>query len=178
MMQLSTYLWSMIAVFAIIGFLRGWTKEIVATAGIILALFTEWQFTAILLQPLTQGASPEQIFYLYSGILLIITFFAYQTPGTAARLSEGRMWGARREGLQERLLGLIVGGINGYLIFGSVWYYLDVTQYPFPPFITAPVPGSASAAMVGSLPLIFLVQGNLLTILVVVLFLFVIIAMI
>ncbi len=178
MIQLSTFLWSMIAMFGAIGFLRGWTKEIVATAGIILALFASWQFSAILIQPLTQGASPEQIFYLYTGLLLLITFFAYQTPGTAARLSEGRMWSSRREGLQERLLGTVIGAVNGYLVFGSIWYYLDVTQYPFAPFITAPQPGSASAALVGSLPLIFLVQGNLLTVLVIVLFLFVIIAMI
>src|SRR5689334_12159595 len=178
MIQLSTFLWAMIVIFAVVGFLRGWTKEIVATAGIILALFTLYQFQSILIQPLTQGASPEQVVYLYSGILLLITFFAYQTPGTASRMSEGRMWSGRREGLQERLLGAIVGGINGYLVFGSIWYFLDAMAYPFSPYIIAPAPGSASAAMVGSLPLIFLVQGNLLTILVIVLFLFVIIAMV
>jgi uncharacterized membrane protein required for colicin V production len=178
MIQLSTFLWVMIAMFGVIGFLRGWTKEIVATAGIILALFMTWQFSSILIQPLTQGAQPEQLFYLYTGILLLVTFFAYQTPGTAARLSDGRMWSSRREGLQERLLGLVIGAVNGYLVVGSIWYYLDWTLYPFAPFITAPPPGSASASMVTSLPLIFLVQGNLLTVLVVVLFLFVIIAMI
>src|SRR5579859_5021812 len=79
MIQISTVMWAMIALFAAVGFLRGWTKEIVATAGIILALFTLWQFQSILIEPLTHGASPEQIFYLYTGILLIITFFAYQT---------------------------------------------------------------------------------------------------
>src|SRR4051794_7325880 len=178
MMQLSTYLWSMIAMFAVVGFLRGWTKEIVATAGIILALFASWQFSSILIQPLTKGASNEQVFYLYTALLLIITFFAYQTPSTAARMSEGRMWSSRREGLQERLLGGVIGAVNGYLVFGSIWYFLDATQYPFAPYIIAPAPGSASALMVPNLPLIFLVQGNLLTILVVVLFLFVIIAMI
>lgn len=178
MMQLSTFLWSMVAMFAVIGFLRGWTREIVATAGIILALFAIWQFQSILIQPLLAGASPQAVFYLHAGILLIVTFFGYQTPTTAARLSEGRLWAGRREGLQERLLGTVVGGVNGYLIFGSLWYFLDITQYPFSPFILAPTPGSVSAATVASLPLIFLVQGNLLTILVVVLFLFVIIAMI
>lgn len=178
MMQLSTFLWIMVVLFAVVGFLRGWTKEIVATAGIVLALFTSWQFSNILIQPLTQGASGEQIFFLYTILLGVITFFAYQTPTQAARLSEGRLWGQRREGLQERLLGTIIGGINGYLIFGSVWYYLEVTRYPLAPFILPPSPGSVSAQMVGSLPLIFLVQGNLLTILVIVLFLFVIIAMI
>jgi uncharacterized membrane protein required for colicin V production len=178
MMQLSTFLWVMIIIFAIVGALRGWTREIVATAGIILALFASWQFSNVLFQPLLAGANAQQIFYFYTGLLALVTFFAYQTPGTASRLSEGRLWGGRREGLQERLLGFIIGGINGYLVFGSAWYYLDATGYPFAPFITAPAPGSPSAAMVQSLPLIFLVENNLLTILVIVLFLFVIIAMV
>ena len=178
MIQLSTFLWIMIGLFAVVGFLRGWTKEIVATAGIILALFALWQFQAILLEQLTQSASQDQKFYFYTVPFILITFFAYQTPGTAARLSEGRMWSNRREGLQERLLGLVIGAVNGYLIVGTIWYFLDATAYPFPPYIIAPTPGSASAGMVGSLPLIFLVQNNLLTILVIVLFLFVIIAMI
>jgi uncharacterized membrane protein required for colicin V production len=178
MVQLSTFLWIMIVTFAVIGAMRGWTKEIVATAGIILALFATWQFTQPVLQPLLQGARNDQVFYVYSFILIIIAFFAYQTPSTAQRLSEGRMWGDRRMGLQERLLGFVVGGVNGYLLFGTIWYYLDWTSYPLAPFVTAPLPNSASAQMVAFLPLIFLVQNNLLTILVIVLFLFVIVAMV
>ncbi len=180
MMQLSSVLWMITLLFAAIGFLRGWTKEIVATAGIILALFIQQQFSGVLLDPITAGATPEQRFYLYAGLLLVITFFAYQTPTHAARLSEGRLWSSRREGLQERLLGTAIGAFNGYLVFGSLWYYLDVLGYPFSPYFTAPAPTSPSAALVASnvLPLIWLVQGNLLTVAVVVLFLFVIIAMI
>ena len=178
MIQLSTFLWSMIAFFAVIGSLRGWTKEIVATAGIVLALFASVQFTSILIQPLTQGASGEQVFYLYTFVLGLITFFGYQTPTTASRMTGGRYWGAGRLGLQERVLGTVVGAINGYLIFGSIWYYMDVNQYPLAPFITAPAPGSPSGLMVATLPLVFLAQGNLLTILVIAMFLFVIIAMI
>ncbi|MFQ3536731.1 MAG: CvpA family protein [Aggregatilineales bacterium] len=175
MVQLSTILWTLIVLFAIVGALRGWTRELIATAGIILALFATWQFDAVLIQPLTRGATPEQIFFLYSGILVVISFFAYQTPNSWVARKQQAI-SDRRQGLQERLLGGVLGGINGYLIFGTIWYYLDRTGYPFAPFIFAPTPGSASAAMVESLPLIFLVQGNLLTVLVVVLFLFVLIA--
>lgn len=170
----------MTLLFGLVGFLRGWSKEIVATAGIILALFATQQFNGIILEPITTGATPEARFYLYAGILIIITFFAYQTPSYASRRSEGRLWGGRREGLQERLLGTLIGAFNGYLVFGTIWYYLDVMGYPFNPFFTAPAPGSPSANLIASniLPLTWLVQGNLLTIAVVVLFLFVIITMI
>lgn len=180
MMQLSSVLWMFTLMFAAIGFLRGWTREVVATAGIILALFTQQQFSSLLFDPLTAGATPETHFYLYAGILIVITFFAYQTPTHAYRLSEGRLWGSRREGLQERLLGTVLGAFNGYLVFGSLWYYLDAYNYPFYPYFIAPAPNSPSAQLVASnlLPLSWLVQGNLLTIAVVVLFLFVIVAMI
>ncbi|PJF33691.1 MAG: hypothetical protein CUN49_17980, partial [Candidatus Thermofonsia Clade 1 bacterium] len=64
MVQLSTILWTLIVLFAIVGALRGWTRELISTAGIILALFATWQFDAVLIQPLTRGATPEQIFFL------------------------------------------------------------------------------------------------------------------
>ena len=112
MVQLSTILWVLIIMFAIVGLLRGWTREIVASAGIILALFASWQFDSIILQPLTQGATPQQIFFLYSGILMVLAFFAYQTPGAAAQISSSRLWADRRLGCQERLLGFVVGGVE------------------------------------------------------------------
>ncbi|HVO41549.1 MAG TPA: CvpA family protein [Aggregatilineales bacterium] len=178
MIQLASILWIMVAMFALIGFGRGWTREVVATAGIVLALFATWQFQPIILDPLTRGAADPQKFWFYTIIFVVITAFAYQTPGTAAQISQGRLWSHRREGLQERLLGMVIGGVNGYLVVGSVWYYLDRFNYPFPPYVYSPAPDSASFAMAQALPLNFLVQNNLLTILVVVLFLFVIVALI
>ncbi len=37
MMELSSFMILMIAMFGIVGFMRGWTKELIATAGIVLA---------------------------------------------------------------------------------------------------------------------------------------------
>ncbi len=181
MMQLSSVLIMCAIIGGIVGFLRGWSKEVVATAGIILALFIQQQFQSILFDPITAGASAEAKFYLYTILLLIVTFFAYQTPAQASRLSSGRLYGSnRRESVTERTLGAFVGLFNGYLIFGSIWYYLDAFGYPFNPYFIAPPPGSPSAQLVASnvLPLAWLVQGNLLTIVVIILFLFVIVTMI
>lgn len=181
MMQLSSVLIMVAIIGGVVGYLRGWSKEVVATAGIILALFTQQQFNVIVFEPITAGASAEAKFYLYSFLLLIVTFFAYQTPAQASRLSGNRLYSnSRRESLTERVLGLFVGAFNGYMVFGSLWYYLDSFGYPFNPYFTAPAPGSPSAMLVASnvLPLAWLVQGNLLTIVVIVLFLFVIITMI
>ena len=40
MLSLTTAFWVLVILFAIVGMMRGWTKEIVATASVILALFT------------------------------------------------------------------------------------------------------------------------------------------
>ncbi|NJL95402.1 MAG: hypothetical protein HC915_17610 [Anaerolineae bacterium] len=71
----------------------------------------------------------------------------------------------------------MTGGFNGYLVIGSLWYFMHVLGYPFST-VLAPAPGSASAGLVESLPLSWLLDGNLLTLLVVGLFLFILIAII
>ena len=80
--------------------------------------------------------------------------------------------------MQEGLLGSAIGGLNAYLLFGSLWYYMRDLGYPLAPNIPEPFVGTASAAMQLNLPLDWLLEGNLLTLLVVVLFLFVIVVLI
>ncbi|NDJ85742.1 MAG: hypothetical protein GYB66_07640, partial [Chloroflexi bacterium] len=72
----------------------------------------------------------------------------------------------------------LMGGFNAYLVFGSLWYFMDQLGYPLSPQITAPSPNSSSADMVSNLPLVWMQEGNLLTIFVIALFLFILIAII
>ncbi len=176
MIQLSTFLWGMTVMFGVVGFVRGWTKEIIALTGIVLALFSLEQFRDVLLAPLTEGADPAQKFYLYAGILLLITFFSYQTPDRFEKRTQRSR--QLREGLQEGILGGVIGAFNGYLIFGSLWYYMRILGYPLAPNIPAPYAGTAAEALQSTLPLDWLLGGNLLTLMVVVLFLFVIVVLI
>jgi len=39
---------------------------------------------------------------------------------------------ALRENLQDTLFGAVLGGVNGYLVAGSVLYYNHVANYPYP----------------------------------------------
>lgn len=164
--------------FRFVGGLRGWQKEIVATAAILLGLFAMQQLAAVLIQPLTQGARPEQVFYVNVIPLLIMAFIGYQAPSTATRTSGGRFFGeGRRRTAPETMLGFVIGTVNAYLLFGTIWYFLDIAGYPFAPYIVAPALNSPSAALVGALPIIFLVQSNLLAIFLIITFLFVIVAL-
>lgn len=177
MIQLSSVLMLAIMTFAIIGYLRGFDKELIALSGVMLAVFTLVQFDDFL-TTVTSGTSNPAVtlFYVQAIILLIVTFFAYQTPpGRFTAGKKGRK--SSRDRFQERLLGVITGGFNGYMVFGSLWYFLDVKGYPLGS-IQPPLVDSASADLVGNLPLNWLLEGNLLTLFVIGLFLYILIAII
>ncbi|MBN2472176.1 MAG: hypothetical protein JXN59_15745 [Anaerolineae bacterium] len=176
MIQLGYFLWVMVGLFAVVGYIRGSVRELLSMSGIVLALFLLEQTGDVIISPVIGSASLEQQFYVYAGVLIIIAYFAYQTPdymdfGGGAR-------GDAREGLQEGLLGATIGGANAYLLFGALWYYMDNLHYPLSPAIMAPAPGTASAELINSLPMVWLLEGNLLTLVVVVMFLFVLIVLV
>lgn len=176
MIQLSTVLWLAIFTFGIIGYLRGFDKELVALSGIVLALFALVQFDNFFTSlASSSGNPPRTLWYLQTIILLVVTFFAYQTPPEKFENIMRRRGG--RDKFQTQILGMITGAFNGYLVFGSIWYFLHIKNYPLTS-ILPPAAGSASAGFVNNLPLEWLLDGNLLTLLVIGLFLFILIAVI
>ncbi len=134
-----------VILFAIIGSMRGWGKEVLVSFSVILAL----GFIAVIeeLLPYTndlfQDGSMSQ-FWMRSGILLVMVFFGYQSP----KLSQFSRFNERRDRVQDFILGLLFGAINGYLIFGTLWYFMDEAGYPFSPAISSPaaVPSSIETA--------------------------------
>ncbi len=171
MVELIVLVWILVGFFAVVGFRRGWTKEIIALSGIILGLFALFQFDNLIRVTLFGDLPPGQVYYIQAALFITVVFFAYQTRA----LGEGRpRRGEGRDETQTRILGGIVGGINGYLVSGTLWYFLDVANYPTAPAIVAPPAGTLSAATVSNLPLYVLTQGgqngDLLSLLVVVLF--------
>ena len=193
MITLDAWFWIMIVVFGVVGMLRGWTKEIIAAAGLVLSLFALHWFGPILVGPFTGGAVTDEAaiktqFYVCSAFHLALAFFSYQGPTMARQVSGGRFGAKARGVIEESLLGFVVGAINGYLLVGALWAFLeydivgqttltytDTMAYPFEALIR-PVVDSAAFGMIANLPLPML--QNWLPFLVVVLFLFVIIAMI
>jgi uncharacterized membrane protein required for colicin V production len=150
--------WMFVLVFAIMGAMRGWAKEIMVTFSVILALFilTLLQTYVPLLKP-DSGMSPTARFWFQTIILLMLAFFGYQTPNIKA-LGSARF---ARERVQDALLGFIIGALNGYLIVGTIWYWMDAANYPFQPYFMPPDPdtplGQAAISLLNKMPPTYLV---------------------
>ncbi len=139
MVSISFFFLFFIGIFGIVGLLRGWAKELLVIFSVILAIFII-SILEMLLPGLMNQLTPagtQAYFWLRAFILLVLVFFGYQTPNIP-RLGGGGKFA--RERLQDAMLGLFLGGINGYLIVGSLWYYLHVAGYPFPAVMRAPDP--------------------------------------
>ncbi|MCB9452662.1 MAG: CvpA family protein [Anaerolineaceae bacterium] len=174
MIEMYAMLYFSAGFFAIIGILRGWNKEVISMAGILLALFALFQFDNILRGIILATVPSDQVFLVQVGLFGMVVYFAYQSRSIVT--TRGRR---ANSPFANGLLGLVMGAINGYLIWGSIWYFLDINDYPFNPIIIAPSPTSVSAQSIGSIPLVLLGggaggSGELLTIALILLFLLVI----
>lgn len=190
MIELAAVFWIFVILAGVVGLLRGWVREIQVTAAAVLGMFIIEQISPWIWQVLVERTPAEmlatdplgtlrRLFMLKAAILLTVVFFGYQGPMVVQIATSGRFKANRpRENIQEGILGLIVGLINGYMIVGGLWWYLHVAQYPFDWLISpANFPDSASAALIAYLPLRWLASPWL-EILVVVFFLIVLIAVI
>ncbi len=151
MIQFVSLLWVLALFWAVFGFLRGWYREIVVTGGIIAAMFVLVQVDFLLRGIFLVRFSRDSVFIIQLIIFgSIIYAAAVQQQGTRSR---------QRTGTQAGIIGALVGALNGYLVGTTLWYFLDINEYPFSTFITPPAPGSASAEMIASLPIVLLNGG-------------------
>jgi uncharacterized membrane protein required for colicin V production len=140
MVYLNFFFFCFLILFAIIGAMRGWAKEMLVTFSAVLALFIITvleTYVRVVSQSFAQPGSTEQ-FWMRFVILIMLTFFGYQTPNLP------KLGGARfaRERFQDTLLGVFLGILNGYLIVGTLWYYMAQANYTPISYIVAPDPNS------------------------------------
>jgi uncharacterized membrane protein required for colicin V production len=140
MVYLNFIFFCFVVLFAVIGAMRGWAKEMMVTASAILALFIITvleTYVKGLSQSFAEPGSTAQ-FWMRTAIILILSFFGYQTPNLP------RLGGDRfvRERFQDSLLGIFLGAMNGYLIVGSIWYFLAQANYQAVSYIIPPDPNT------------------------------------
>jgi hypothetical protein len=152
MIGLDVAFWVFVFFFGFIGAMRGWAKELLVAFSIILSLF--------ILTVLRENVPPARPFFaersvvsfwMNTVILLFLSFFGYQTPNIP------KIAGSKfaREKLQDVLFGFVLGAFNGYLLVGSIWFFLDQAGYPFSsitPPTTATASGQAGLELIQRLP--------------------------
>jgi hypothetical protein len=135
MMSIVYIFWMYIVIFGFIGWMRGWAKELLVSFSVILALALNHVIRRYI--PIAQGL-PEtdtSLFWIRAIILLVLVYFGYQTVVSIPHLAAK----GRSEKLQDTLFGAFMGAINGYLVSGTLLFYIHVADYPFQNVISKPV---------------------------------------
>ncbi|MBI2845565.1 MAG: hypothetical protein HYX86_03355 [Chloroflexi bacterium] len=137
-----------IIIFALVGAVRGYPKELGTTTGLLVALLvlSEWgeeiftgldstiySFLGLSFLASSYASLWQALSFL--GLYVLMVFLAYHGETLAFR-------GTAPPGPLGMTLNIANGAVNGYLIAGSVWYYLYRFDYPlripglFPPPLT------------------------------------------
>jgi hypothetical protein len=122
MISLYFAFWMFVIFFAVAGAMRGWASELLVTFSAVLAIFIIVVLGELNLLPVLEAKTQ---FYVQAGTLLVLAFFGYQTPRFPI-IARAKV---AREKVQDALLGFVVGGVNGYLVMGSLWHYFAAIGY-------------------------------------------------
>jgi uncharacterized membrane protein required for colicin V production len=147
MVGINVVFWMLVVIFAVIGMTRGWAKELLVTFAVILGIFiiaVLAQFAPYFQVPQGQAMNTTQ-FWMRVGIMGALVFFGYQSPHIPRLAASGRF---ARDYLQDSLLGLVLGAVNGYLVWGTIWFFLHNAGYPFEEVITMPPAGTPLAVAI------------------------------
>ena len=120
-----------VGLFGGIGAIRGWQKEVIAMAGLIGSIAFLHRFGPVVLRigsPVVTFFSgndtpgPRENFWVQFMFTLTIAFFSYQIIGSIADRASRR---DLRNGFQNGFIGFVMGVFNGYLLFGTLWSFLE-----------------------------------------------------
>ena len=134
MMSIIYVFWMYVVLFAIIGWMRGWAKELLVSFSVILALALNHVLRRYIPIAANLPETDGSLFYVRTIILLVLVYFGYQTVISIPHLAAK----GRTEKLQDTLFGAFLGALNGYLVAGSVLYYIHSADYAFQHVILKP----------------------------------------
>jgi uncharacterized membrane protein required for colicin V production len=140
MISIQVIFWLLVVIFAIIGAVRGWAREVLVVFCAILGIFI-----LFILENFAGFASESSLFtdpvshFWFQTIVFIgLVFLGYQAPYLPALSGHVRFINTT---VIDHLAGLFLGALNGFFIFGSLWFFMDAAGYPLS-IITAPEAGT------------------------------------
>lgn len=157
MLTIDEVMFVMIIIFGIIGIVRGFLKELGVTLVLIATLFALDRVIPILVGFLNGGglgflglgpvatsqSSQNLLFVLFSAAILGATYISYQGETLTYE-------GTPPKGIGGAALGFLIGAVNGYLVFGTLWWLLNIYHYPFG-LVSPPLPPSATQIIAAGL---------------------------
>jgi uncharacterized membrane protein required for colicin V production len=117
--------------FGVIGAMRGWAKELMVIFSVVTSLAVNLLLEKYIPLVRDLDKASTSVFWIRVLILIALVYFGYQTVNISRFASK-----AARERLQDSLFGAVLGGINGYLVAGTILYYNHVANYPFPKVVS------------------------------------------
>lgn len=140
MISLQVIFWIFVVIFAVIGAVRGWAREVLVIFSCVLGIFILFilENYANFAKEGALFSNPTSHFWLQAVLFGSLVFFGYQSPNLPALVGHVRFI---NNSPVDHLAGLFLGALNGYFIFGSLWFFMDVAGYPFS-IITAPEEGT------------------------------------
>ncbi|MCL4268867.1 MAG: CvpA family protein [Anaerolineales bacterium] len=154
MMSVVYLFWMYVFLFGVIGAMRGWAKELMVIFSVVTSLAVNLLLEKYIPLVRDLDKASTSVFWIRVLILIALVYFGYQTVNISRFASK-----AARERLQDSLFGAVLGGINGYLVAGTILYYNHVANYPFPKVVspaTDPAIIDAIARMMNYMPPRFL----------------------
>jgi hypothetical protein len=135
MIYVHSVFWLLVIIFAVIGAFRGASKELLVTAALILFLFINYLLEGNLFQSIMSMedavAGAKVLFWTRTVLLTGLTLAGYQIPDSKSKFKD-RIAGSDRV---DKISGFLMGGINGYLIWGSLWFFMAQAVEKAPDFL-------------------------------------------
>lgn len=131
MMSIVYLFWMYVILFAVIGAMRGWAKELLVAFSVITSLAVNLLLEKYIPLVRDLDKTSSSVFWIRTIILIALVYFGYQTVSIPRLASK-----AARERLQDALFGAVLGAMNGYFIAGTILYYNHVANYPYSEIIS------------------------------------------
>ena len=126
MMSVVYIFWMYVFLFGIIGAMRGWAKELMVIFSVVTSLAVNLLLEKYIPLVRDLDKTSTSVFWIRVLILVALVYFGFQTVNIARFAPK-----AARERLQDSMFGAVLGGVNGYLIAGTILYYNHMANYPY-----------------------------------------------
>ena len=152
-----------VIIFGLVGAMRGWVREVIVTASLVLALFVlnqlgdKWN---ALIAGLSATRSAEG-WLLRALPLFLIAFFGYLGPAVVRNRFEQNARGK----IEQGILAFIIGAINGYIIFSTIAFIAFHAGLMDPPTTGAVNPAPLFTAPPGGWGQLFFLKSAAITVL-------------